>query len=241
MDGAAVWEQLDQLLARHPRPGADIADVEMHERGARGRIETDAAALRLHGGCAENVQRHARDVEVDGLAERVLAEFCDALAAAAQHVVGRRRTVAADDVDRLFGADVAIDLPQEIDLLRVHLDGFVLAPVAHDPVDLLQRLVVVLTVLFERDGQVFIGVDVVQRNGAGVARACRLGLLESQRTGDGEQRGEANATRQELGAQFPSGSECPTNLHKWSRIKVAKGMQPPHSGRMANAVLIGIG
>ena len=30
--GAAIREQLDELLARHPRPGADIADVEMHER-----------------------------------------------------------------------------------------------------------------------------------------------------------------------------------------------------------------
>src|SRR6185369_1922506 len=154
-------EQLHELLARHARPGADVADVEMHEWRARGRIETDAAALRLHGGSAKNVERYARDVEVDGLAERVLAEFGDALAAAAQHGVGGGRAVAADDVDRLFGTDVAIDLPQEIDLLRVHLDGFVLAPVAHDPIDLFERGVVVLTVLFERDGQVFVGVDVV--------------------------------------------------------------------------------
>ena len=119
MHGAAIREQLDELLARHARPGAHVADVEMHERRARGRVVADAAALQPHRGLAELLERNAGDVEVDGLAERVLAVARDAgaLAAAAEHFVGAGRAVAADDLDRLLGADLLIDLPEQIDLL----------------------------------------------------------------------------------------------------------------------------
>src|SRR5262249_729322 len=139
------------------------------------------------------------------------------------------RTIAADDVDRLLAADVAIDLPQEIDLLRVHLGGLVLAPVAQDPVDLLQRGVVVLAVALVGDGEVFAGVDVMQRNGAGVAQADGAGLLEGQRTGKHAEGGETDAWRRELQARSGSGVGFGTNWHKRSRIKGAAQMLPPHA------------
>src|SRR5436190_21165467 len=102
MHRAAIREQLHQLLARHARPGADIADVEMDERRARRRVVADAAALQPHRGGAERFERNAGDVEIDGLAEGVLAVSRHALAATAEHVVGGGWTVTADDLDRLL-------------------------------------------------------------------------------------------------------------------------------------------
>jgi hypothetical protein len=48
--------------------------------------------------------------------------------------------------------------------------GFLfLAPVAHEPVELLQRGLVVTAVALVGDGDVFAGVNVMKGNGAGVA------------------------------------------------------------------------
>src|SRR4029078_7383518 len=106
MHCAAIREQLHQLLARHARPGPDIADVEMHERRARYGVVANATALQPHRGLAELVERNAGDIEIYRLAEGVLAVACDAgaLAAAAEHLVGAGRTVAAECGDRFLGA-----------------------------------------------------------------------------------------------------------------------------------------
>ena len=53
--------------------------------------------------------------------------------------------------------------------MRVHLDWLFLAPVAHEPVEFLQRGVVVAAVALEGDGDVFAGVDVVEGKGTRVA------------------------------------------------------------------------
>ena len=68
MDGAAVREHLGELIMRHARPVAHAADVEMHEGRARARIEADAAALQAQARGAQILERHARDEEVDRLA-----------------------------------------------------------------------------------------------------------------------------------------------------------------------------
>ena len=46
--------------------------------------------------------------------------------------------------------------------MRVHLGLFFLAPVAQDPIDFLERLLVVAPVHLVGDGEVFIGVDVME-------------------------------------------------------------------------------
>ena len=84
--------------------------------------------------------------------------------------------------------------------MRVHGDRLVLAPVAQDPVDLLQRGLVVLAVPLERNGQVFVGVDVVQRNRAGVIGVDGPGLLKAHRSGKDTKRGQTDAARRELQA-----------------------------------------
>ena len=53
--------------------------------------------------------------------------------------------------------------------MRVHLDRFFLAPVAQDPVDLLERLLVVAPVHLVGDGEVFVGMDVMEGEGARIA------------------------------------------------------------------------
>ena len=53
--------------------------------------------------------------------------------------------------------------------MRIHAGLFCAAPVAQEPVELLQRRLVVTAVALEGDGDVFVGVDVMQRDGAGVA------------------------------------------------------------------------
>src|SRR4051794_30774946 len=90
-----------------------------------------------------------QDVKVDGFAEHVLAVagYAGSVTAGAQHFVRGWRAVAADDLDRFLGAYPVINLPQQIDRLWGHRGRFVLAPIAHEPVNLLQRRFVVLSVL----------------------------------------------------------------------------------------------
>src|SRR6185312_13256448 len=107
--------------------------------------------------------------------------------------------------------NLLIDLPQQVDLLRVHLDRLVLAPVAHDPVDLLQSLFVVLAVLLVGNGEVFVGVDVMQNEGAGIAVGARMG--QPDRTGHEKTSGEACAAHRARKAQTESGNLRGATLH----------------------------
>ena len=79
-------------------------------------------------------------------------------------------------MDRLSGTGLAIDLPQEIVEVRVHLRFPFLAPVAHEPVELLQAVRVVAAVALEGDGDVLAGMRVMEGEGAGVA--LRDGVLQ---------------------------------------------------------------
>jgi hypothetical protein len=111
----------------------------------------------------------ARNEEVDGLAVDVLAELRDPGGARAQHGVGAGRAVTADHLYRLRAADLAIDLPQQIEQVGVHVGFFFLTPIAHEPVELFQRGLVVVAVALVGNGDVFAGVDVMEGEGAGVA------------------------------------------------------------------------
>jgi len=165
------------------------AGIHVHERRAGGRVEADAAALQAQADGAQLVERHAGNVEVRGVAEHVLAEAGDAVAVPAQHRVGFRRAVAAHDPDRLLRSGLALHLPKKIDEVRIHAGFLAAAPVAQEPVELLERGLVVLAVALEGDGDVFVGVDVVHRDGAGVALGD--GVLQRPRTTNDQKRGKA--------------------------------------------------
>src|SRR5690606_3051519 len=126
------------LAAAHARPMAYVADIHVDEGRAGGRIVADAAVLHLQPDLAQLGERYVRQVEVERVAQLVLALLGDAAGTAAQHLVGRRRTIAADDVDVVARAGSPVNLPHEVEQARVDLDLLVLAPVAEDMVDLLQ-------------------------------------------------------------------------------------------------------
>src|SRR5205823_13631330 len=83
---------------------------------------TAATALGPQACFAQLLERHAWDVEIDGLAQHVLAELGDPARASPQHRVGFGQAVSADDPNRLFGADLAMYLPEQVDQMGIHRD-----------------------------------------------------------------------------------------------------------------------
>src|SRR5262249_54108212 len=100
---------------RHARPHPDTASVHMHEGRTGGRIESDAAALHPKADLAQLFEPDSRNVEVERMAEHVLAETRDAAAAPPQHGIGLRRSITADHFNRIFCAGFALNVPNQID------------------------------------------------------------------------------------------------------------------------------
>ena len=189
MHGAAVREHPRQLVVVHARPVPDAAGVEMHEGRARRWIEADAAALQAKPGVADLLQRYAGNEEIHRVAQHVLAGARHAGGAAAQHRVGCGGTVGRNNLDGLFGIDVAGDFPEDVEQPAVHIGLVLAAPVAEEVVDLLHRVFVVSATALERDGQVFAGMGVVE--GQRTAIAQRSGVMH--RTGPGHQQHRRHA------------------------------------------------
>ena len=174
MHGAAVREYADQLIVGHARPVTDAAGIEMDEGRSRCRIESDAAALQAEPGEADLLKRHVRNVEIHGVAQHVLAEARHARRTAAEHGVGGGGAVGGNDLDRLLAVDVAVDFPEDVEQMTIHRGLFLAAPVAEIVIELFQRLFVVTPVALEGDGEVFIGMGVVERKGAGFVQRGRI-------------------------------------------------------------------
>ena len=174
MHGAAVREHPGQLIVGHPRPVADAAGVEMDERRSGRRVEADAAALQAKPGETDLLKRNVRNVEIHGVAEHVLAEAGHAGGPAPQHGVGGGGAVGGNDLDRLLAVDVAVDFPEDVEQATIHLGLFLGAPVAEEMVELLQRLFVIAPVALEGDGEVFVGMGVVEGKGAGFVQRGRV-------------------------------------------------------------------
>ena len=81
-----------------------------------------------------------------------------------EHAVGATRTVTGDDVDGLLGAQLTVNLPQQIDERGVHGGRLVFAPVAQKPIDPFHGRRNVLPVPLEDDRKRFLGVDIVERD-----------------------------------------------------------------------------
>ena len=174
VDGTSIREHPGELIVGHARPVTDAAGVEMDEGRSRGRVEADAAALQAEPGGADLLQRHVRDVEVHRVAEHVLAEARHAGRAAAEHGVGGGGAVGGDDLDRLLAVDVAVDFPEDVEQMPIHRGRVLAAPVAEEVIDLLERLFVVAPVALEGDGEVFVGMGVVEGEGAGFVQRGRI-------------------------------------------------------------------
>jgi hypothetical protein len=74
----------------------------------------------------------------------------------------------------VLGADLAMHFPDKIDQQGILRNLLVAAPVPQNVVDLLHRFGIVTPVALVGDGEVFFGVDVMQRDGARVAVSDRM-------------------------------------------------------------------
>ena len=174
MHGAAVGEYAGQLIVGHSRPVTNAAGVEMDERRSRCRIESDAATLQAQPGVADLLKRYVRNEEIHGVAEHVLAEAGHPRRTAAKHGVGGGGAVGGNDLDRLLAVDVAVDFPEDVEQVTIHRGLVLAAPVAEIVIELLQRLFVIAPVTLEGDGEIFIGMGVVERKGAGFVQRGRI-------------------------------------------------------------------
>ncbi len=209
----AAREQQSELRARQPRPSPHPVGVDVHERDSRGRVVADATALVDEGGVAQLLQRHVRKLHIHGLAEDVAALAGLPADGAAEHFIGAAGAIAADDMDRLGGAKLGMDLPDEVDEVGIDLDDLVLAPVAQSPVDLLHRLRDVLAVLHVLNGQRFLGVDAIEGDGSiacGVGRSAR-GTCHQRQCQDADYCGQSAKTCQarSLSHRQAAGIACP--------------------------------
>ena len=83
-------------------------------------------------------------------------------AATAQHVVGFHRPVSGYDVDIILAADLAIDLPDDVKQLGVHLGRLITPPVAQEMVDLLQGGRIELAVALVGENPTFAGMGEIE-------------------------------------------------------------------------------
>jgi len=72
-------------------------------------------------------------------------------------------------MDGLVAPDLTRHLPDHVEQTRIHMNVFVLAPVAEEPVHSLEGLLVIAAVALVRDRDIFVGVNVMKGESAGVA------------------------------------------------------------------------
>ena len=93
-------------------------------------------------------------------------------------------------MDRLLAVDVAVDLPEDIEQVPIHRGLFLATPVTQEMVELLQRFLVVAAFALEGHGEVFAGMGVVERQGAGFVQGAgvvdRADTRQQQHRGDPE-------------------------------------------------------
>ena len=73
-----------------------------------------------------------------------------------------------------LAVDVAVDFPEDVEQATVHRGLFLAAPVAEEVIELFQRFFVIAPVALEGDGEIFVGMGVVEREGAGFVERGRI-------------------------------------------------------------------
>ena len=179
--GLPIGEQTGQRVSAHLRPISDRPAVDMHPRGVAGRVEAHAAGLRAHGDVANARRADVEKMRVDRLALHMLRMLGHLSRPPAQHRVGLRRTIAGQDVDRLGRPGLAIDLPDDVEEVRVHLGRLVEPPIPAEPVQFIEHRLVIDAVDHEGERAGFIGVLVREDHGPRVAVGDRrLGRVRNK-------------------------------------------------------------
>src|SRR5579859_7744316 len=157
-----MWRRYFVLKRLPKRPGADRADIDVHE--LRDRVEADSAGVQRESGVAQRNGADAGDADVDGLGQHVLAVLGDAGvgAAGAQEVVAPWRAVAADNVDYAVGAaEPSHDGVEDVELFGIVTADVVGAVVAQEVVQLVERFGDIGVADAVDDVDVFSGVEMV--------------------------------------------------------------------------------
>ena len=188
----SVREEPRHRVPAHPRPIADRTAVDMHPGRDAGRVKADAAVLHAHGDVADARGADVDEMGVDRLAFHVLRMFGHLPRPAAQHGVRLRRAVCRKNVDRLCRPRLAVDLPDDVEQVGVHLGRLVEPPVAAEPVQLVENRLVIDAVDHERERAGLIGVLVRQYDGPRVA----VGDRRFGRVRDDPGRNECRSHRQ---------------------------------------------
>ena len=159
---------------------------------------------------------------VHGLAEDVLRMLRDAAGTATQHGVGFRRTIGGHYLDRLLRAGLAVDFPHGIEQAGIHLGRFVAAPVPQEPVELVEHGLVVGAVHQVGGADRFLGMRMIELDGAGVAIGDRVLRRDRHRHrtaadchAQGDLQGQAAAER---AAEKPS-LQCVTHSYGRSWLR----------------------
>ena len=147
--------------------------------------------------------------------------------AAAEHGVGGGGAVGGDDLDRLLAVDVAVDFPEDVEEVTIHRGLVLAAPVAEEVIELLQRLFVVAAVALEGDGEVFVGMGVVEGKRAGLVQRGRImhrpGAGKEQQATSGRSDIRPSADDSELNWRAkPASTYEPTQSTSDQRISFAK-------------------
>src|SRR3984957_7698460 len=108
----------------------------MDPRSHPGRIESDPAGLLAHGDIANAPGADVEKMRADRLALHVDRMLGHLSRPPAQHRVGLRRPVAGEDVDWLRRPGLAIDLPDDVEQVRVHFVRLFYLPIPTEPVQL---------------------------------------------------------------------------------------------------------
>ena len=174
----------------------------MDEGNAGGRVVADAAHFMDEGRVPQRLHGDVGEVNVGRLALDVLALPGLAAARLPQLGVGAGATVAGDEMDRLLGAELLMQGPDEVDQLGVHRGGLIGPPVPHEMVELLESVLVVFPVTLIGDGEGLFGVDFVEGEGAGVGKS---GALRGQ--------GEACGRKEKSSAKHGATCTDPPDAH----------------------------
>src|SRR5260370_21271324 len=191
-----LQENIDADARVPSSPHTHRADIDMDEVIAR--VGADAAGLERHGGTVQMPQRHAVHADVGGVAEEMLAVRGRCPAFALQQLVGGGGAIAGQDAERPPRLEPLADAMQQLQQIDIDRRHRVAVEIAHQPIDVLERVRDVAAVAPEDVLEALVGMRVVEQQAPLAARKRKRGAGEpsekNQACRDAENGAPAKAT-----------------------------------------------
>ena len=158
-------------------PLADPACVDMHEVGPR--IIADAATGHMERGVVQPLQRDAGKQYVRRLALDMQAVDGDAAGRPVKPGIGFGGAITADQLKRFAGPELRVQIMDQVEQARIDMMDLIIVMIAHEVVDMVQRVRKILAVLPIDQRSRFIGMDVEHVDGTFLRQ--RLGMKTMMR------------------------------------------------------------